>query len=68
MEAELLEEFMLAYARKAGVTLHIRMLEGKNTHHIIEACFKAVARALRAAVKIDSEFSDEIPSTKGIIV
>jgi len=68
MEAELLEEFMLAFVRKAGITLHIRMLAGKNTHHIIEACFKAVARSLRAAVKIDTESSDEIPSTKGILV
>ncbi|MCL2152387.1 MAG: imidazoleglycerol-phosphate dehydratase HisB [Oscillospiraceae bacterium] len=68
MESELLEEFMLAFVRKAGITLHIRMLQGKNTHHIIEACFKAVARALHAAVKIDCEYSDEIPSTKGIII
>jgi imidazoleglycerol-phosphate dehydratase len=68
METELLEEFMLAYARKAGITLHIRMLEGKNTHHIVEACFKAVARALRNAVRIDNEYSDEIPSTKGILI
>jgi len=68
MEAELLEEFMLALVRKAGITLHIRLLCGKNAHHIIEACFKAVARALRAAVKIDAECSDEIPSTKGLLV
>ena len=68
MDTELLEEFMLAYVRKAGITLHIKMLAGKNAHHIIEACFKAVARALREAVKIDPEGSDEIPSTKGIIV
>ena len=68
MESELLEEFMLAFARKAGITLHIRMLAGKNTHHIIEACFKATARALRAAVKIDAEYCGEIPSTKGTLV
>ena len=68
MESELLEEFMLALVRKAGITLHIRMLDGKNTHHIVEACFKAFARALRAAVKIDTEYSNEIPSTKGILV
>jgi imidazoleglycerol-phosphate dehydratase len=68
MESELLEEFMLAFVRKAGITLHIRMLDGKNTHHIMEACFTAVARALRAAVKIDAEDSDEIPSTKGTLV
>ena len=68
MDAELLEEFLLAFVRKAGITAHVRMLDGKNAHHIIEACFKALARALRAAVKIDPGFSDEIPSTKGIIV
>jgi imidazoleglycerol-phosphate dehydratase len=68
METELLEEFILAMVRKAGITLHLRLLNGKNTHHIIEACFKAFARALRAAVRIDNDFSDEIPSTKGTLV
>ena len=66
-ESELLEEFMLAFTRKAGMTVHLRMLDGKNTHHIIEACFKALARALRAAVKVDADQSDEIPSTKGLL-
>ena len=68
MDTELFEEFMQAFVRKAGLTVHIRMLEGKNAHHILEACFKALARALRAAVKIDDVFSDEIPSTKGVLV
>jgi len=68
MDAELLEEFLQAFVRKAGMTVHIRMLEGKNAHHIMEACFKALARALRAAVKIDDEFSGEIPSTKGTLL
>jgi len=68
MEAELLEEFMLALVRKAGITLHIRMLAGKNAHHIIEACFKAVAQVLRDAVKIDAQYSSEIPSTKGTLI
>jgi len=68
MDTELFEEFLQAFVRKARLTLHIRMLEGKNAHHILEACFKALARALRTAVKIDSEFSDEIPSTKGVLV
>jgi len=67
MDTELFEEFMQAFVRKAGITLHICKLSGKNAHHIIEACFKALARALRLAVKIDDEFSDEIPSTKGLI-
>ena len=68
MDAELLEEFLLALSRNAGITIHIRMLDGKNTHHIIEACFKALARALREAVKIDDEMRDEIPSTKGTLL
>ena len=68
MDAELFEEFLQAFVRKAGMTVHIIMLEGKNAHHILEACFKALARALRAAVEIDGEFSDEIPSTKGILI
>ena len=68
MDTELFEEFLQAFVRKAGLTVHIRMLEGKNAHHILEACFKALARALRAAVKIDDELKDEIPSTKGTIV
>ena len=67
MDTELLEEFLQAFVRKAGITVHIRMIDGKNAHHIIEACFKALARALRAAVKIDEEFSGEIPSTKGTL-
>ena len=68
MDTELLEEFLQALVRKAGITLHLRLIEGKNAHHIIEACFKALARALRLAVKVDIECSDEIPSTKGTII
>lgn len=68
MDTELLEEFLQAFIRKAGITVHLRMLDGKNAHHIIEACFKAFARALRCAVKIDAESSDEIPSTKGTLL
>jgi len=67
MDAELLEEFLLAFTRKAGLNIHLRLLDGKNAHHIIEACFKALSRALRSAVVIDSKFSDDIPSTKGTI-
>jgi imidazoleglycerol-phosphate dehydratase len=67
MDTELFEEFMQAFVRKAGLTVHIVMLEGKNAHHILEACFKALARALRFAVKTDPEFSNEIPSTKGVL-
>jgi len=68
MDTELLEEFLQAFVRSAGITLHLRMLTGRNAHHIIEACFKALARALRNAVKIDGESGDEIPSTKGVLI
>ena len=68
MATELLEEFLLAFAGNAGITVHMRMLDGKNAHHIIEACFKSLARALRAAVKIDNEYRDDIPSTKGMLL
>ncbi|MEL4107073.1 imidazoleglycerol-phosphate dehydratase HisB [Oscillospiraceae bacterium WX1] len=67
MDTELVEEFLLAFVRKAGITLHVRQLAGSNTHHIIEACFKALTRALAKAVSIDTAFKDEIPSTKGIL-
>ena len=68
MDTALLEEFLSAFVRKAGITVHLKKLEGKNTHHILEACFKAFARSLRAAIKIDSELAGEIPSTKGTLL
>ncbi len=66
-DTELVEDFFEAFATNAGITLHIRQLAGRNTHHIIEGTFKSVARAMRAAVKIDAEVKDEIPSTKGVL-
>ena len=66
-DTELVKEFFWAFAREAGVTLHIRGFAGENTHHIIEAMFKGLGRALRQAVSIDSEFANEIPSTKGTL-
>ncbi len=66
-DTELVEEFWLAFVRSAACTLHIRKLAGRNTHHIIEAIFKSVARSLRAAVKKDPDALDEIPSTKGVL-
>ena len=66
-DTELTEEFWLAFARCAGLTLHIRQLAGKNSHHIIEGAFKSVARSLRQAVSIDPAFANEIPSTKGVL-
>ena len=68
MDTELFEEFLQGFVRKAGVTVHIRMLDGKNAHHILEACFKALARALRTAVKKDNYFINDIPSTKGVLM
>ncbi len=66
-DTELTEEFWIAFARNAKLTLHIRQLAGGNSHHIIEGSFKSVARSLRAAVSYDNEAKDEIPSTKGLI-
>lgn len=66
-DTELCEEFWIAFAREAGLTLHIAEIFGKNSHHIIEGAFKSVAHSLYDAVKINSEFSNEIPSTKGLI-
>ena len=67
-DTELTEEFFEAFARRAGITLHIRQLAGKNSHHIIEGAFKSAARTLRAAVRIDPDSAGEIPSTKGLLV
>ena len=66
-DTELAEEFLLALTRSAGVTLHVQMLSGCNTHHMIEAVFKALGRALKDAVKLDETCRDEIPSTKGVL-
>lgn len=66
-DTELSEEFWLGFVREAAVTLHIKQLSGKNSHHIIEGAFKSVGRALRAAVKIDPDNANEIPSTKGVL-
>ena len=66
-DTELCQEFFIAFARTAGITLHIRQLAGCNSHHIIEGAFKSVARSLKTAVSIDSSFANEVPSTKGIL-
>ena len=66
-DTELVEEFWLAFARNAALTLHIRQLDGKNAHHIIEGAFKSAARSLRKAAALDEAFADEIPSTKGVL-
>ena len=64
-DSELAEEFLMAFSREMGLTLHVKKLAGKNTHHIIEATFKGLARALAKACEIDERFKDEVPSTKG---
>ncbi len=66
-DTELVEEFFIGFARRSGITLHIRQLAGKNSHHIIEGAFKSVARSLRCAVAIDKANADEIPSSKGVL-
>ena len=66
-DTELVEEFFVAFCSNAGVTLHIRKLAGRNSHHIIEACFKSFARSLRRAVAIDPACADELPTTKGVL-
>ena len=66
-DTELVEEFFIAFARNSGMTIHIRKISGKNSHHIIEGAFKAFARALKEAVAVDPDFSDDIPSTKGVL-
>ena len=66
-DTELAREFFLGFIRNAECSLHIKMLSGKNTHHILEGAFKSVARTLRKAVQLDEEFKNEIPSTKGVL-
>ena len=65
METELFKEWFQAFAQSSGITLHVENLYGENNHHIIESCFKGLARALREAVSIDFKRTNEIPSTKG---
>ena len=67
MDTELFEEFFRALTSNAAITLHVTRQAGHNVHHIAEACFKAAARALRAAVTIDPRAADAIPSTKGAL-
>ena len=66
-DTELTEEFFQGLCRTMGLTLHLRQLAGRNSHHIIEAMFKALGRTLRQAVAIDPDCRDEIPSTKGVL-
>ena len=65
MDTELFKEWFQAFSQSSGITLHVENLYGENNHHIIESCFKGLARALREAVSIDFKRTNEIPSTKG---
>ena len=67
MDTELFKEWFQAFAQNAGLTLHVENLYGENNHHIVESCFKGLARALRTAIEIDPRKSDAVPSTKGVL-
>jgi imidazoleglycerol-phosphate dehydratase len=67
MDTELFKEWFQAFAQSAGVTLHIENIYGENNHHIVESCFKGLARALRQAIEIDPRRAGAIPSTKGTL-
>ena len=67
MDTELFKEWFQAFAQSAGVTLHIENIYGENNHHIVESCFKGLARALRQAVEIDPRRASAVPSTKGTL-
>jgi imidazoleglycerol-phosphate dehydratase len=67
MDTELFKEWFQAFAQAAGITLHVETLYGENNHHIVESCFKALARALRVATELDARAVDAIPSTKGVL-
>lgn len=67
MDTELFKEWFQAFAQAAGITLHVENMYGENNHHIVESCFKGLARALRQAIEIDPRKADAIPSTKGVL-
>ncbi|HMA50452.1 MAG TPA: imidazoleglycerol-phosphate dehydratase HisB [Magnetospirillaceae bacterium] len=67
MDTELFKEWFQAFAQAAGATLHVEVLYGENTHHMIEACYKGLARALRQALTLDPRKADAVPSTKGVL-
>ncbi len=67
MDTELFKEWFQAFGQAAGLTLHVECLYGENNHHIVESCFKGLARALRQAIQIDPRKADAVPSTKGVL-
>lgn len=67
MDTELFKEWFQAFSQAAGITLHMETLYGENSHHIVESCYKGLARSLRQAIAIDPRRSGEVPSTKGVL-
>ena len=67
MDTELFKEWFQAFAQSAGLTLHVENLYGENSHHIVESCYKGLARALRQAIEVDPRQANAIPSTKGVL-
>ena len=67
IDTELFKEWFQAFAQGAGITLHVENAYGRNSHHIVESCFKGLARSLRQAIEIDARQADVVPSTKGVL-
>ena len=67
IDTELFKEWFHAFAHAAGITLHVETLYGVNNHHIVESCYKGLARSLRAAIELDARKADSVPSTKGVL-
>tara|TARA_B100000686_G_C16235130_1_gene686829 strand:- start:35 stop:625 length:591 start_codon:yes stop_codon:yes gene_type:complete len=67
MDTELFKEWFQAFSQSAGITLHVENIYGDNSHHIIESCFKGLARSLRKAIEIDKRIKNKVPSTKGVL-
>ena len=67
MDSELFKEWFQAFSQAAGITLHVENVYGDNSHHIIESCFKGLARSLREAIEVDKRIKNKVPSTKGVL-
>ena len=67
MDTELFKEWFEAFSQSAGITLHMENIYGDNSHHIIESCFKGLARSLRQALEVDKRIKNKVPSTKGVL-
>ena len=67
MDTELFKEWFQAFSQAAGITLHVENVYGDNSHHIIESCFKGLARSLREAIEVDKRIKNKVPSTKGVL-